>query len=122
MNEMNRVATLDIDTKPLIKALLWAGIEDCCPLWEAVWEINTLVPDLPEQDRLDVTRMLVRSLLDAGAVKLVWSEGETIAPITTLDAQQLINEAQSWAVRPDHDRHVCLDTSAEGEKLYRTIG
>ncbi|MEZ4726311.1 MAG: hypothetical protein R3E79_04160 [Caldilineaceae bacterium] len=115
------MATKNIDTKPLIKALLWAGIEDYCPLWQAVWEINTLIPDLPEQDRLDITRMLVRSLLDARAVNLVWLEGDAVEPIDMHDAQLLINEIQHWAVRASQESQVCLTTTAEGEKYYQTL-
>ncbi len=113
---------MHIDTQPLIKALLWAGIEDYCPLWQAVWEINTLVPALSEQQRLDLTRLTVRTLLEQGAIELVWITGEHIEPIETPTARQLINQAQSWSPRYEHERQVCLSTTAQGAQQYAAFG
>ncbi|HYF64480.1 MAG TPA: hypothetical protein VD886_16770 [Herpetosiphonaceae bacterium] len=112
---------MNIDTTPLVKALLWAGIEDYCPLWQAVWEVNTLAPDASEQERLDLTRVIVRSLLDQGAIELVWVEGDAVEPIDLADAQQLINKSRTWAVRHDHERQACLSTTAAGEQRYREL-
>jgi hypothetical protein len=115
------MTTMNIDTKPLIKALLWAGIEDYCPLWQAVWEINTLAPELSEQERLDLTRLLVRALLDQGAIEMVWIEGEAIEPIDTRDGQQIINQALPWAPRYEHERQACFSTTEAGEQRYRAM-
>lgn len=112
---------MNTDTTPLIKALLWAGIEDYCPLWQAVWEINAIAPDMAEQERLDLTRLIVRALLDQGAIELVWVEGDSVEPIDTPGAQQLINQARHWAVRHAHERQVCLSTTAAGEERYRAL-
>lgn len=112
---------MNIDTTPYIKALLWAGIEDYCPLWQAVWEINALAPDMAEQERLDLTRLIVRSLLDQGAIELVWTEGEAVEPIDLPAAQQIINQARTWAVRHAHERQACLSATAAGEQRYREL-
>jgi hypothetical protein len=112
---------MNTDTKPLIKALLWAGIEDYCPLWQAVLEINTLAPELPEQERLDLTRLMVRALLDQGAIEFVWVEGQAIEPIDTTAAQQIINQAQHWAARYQHERQACFSTTEAGEQRYRAM-
>jgi hypothetical protein len=109
------------EINPLVKALLWAGIEDYCPLWQAAWEINTLIPELPEQERLDRTRLLVRTLLDQGKIELVWVEGASIAPIDLHAAQQLINQAQHWAPKHAHDRQLCFSTSKSGEQHYKAM-
>jgi hypothetical protein len=112
---------MNTDTKPLIKALLWAGIEDYCPLWQAVWEINTLAPELSEQERLDLTRLMVRALLDQGAIALVWVEGQTIEPIDIAAAQKIINQSQPWAARYEHERQACFSTTESGEERYRAL-
>jgi hypothetical protein len=115
------MTTMNTESKPLIKALLWAGIEDYCPLWQAVWEINTLAPELSEQERLDLTRLMVRALLDQGAIELVWVEGEAIEPIDTAAAQKIINQAQPWAPRYAHERQACFSTTERGEEHYRAM-
>ena len=112
---------MNTETKPFIKALLWAGIEDYCPLWQAVWEINTLAPELSEQERLDLTRLMVRALLDQGAIELVWVEGQTIEPVDTAAAQQIVNQAKHWAARYGHERQSCFSTTAAGEERYRAL-
>ncbi|HEX2137823.1 MAG TPA: hypothetical protein VHG30_18340 [Microvirga sp.] len=112
---------MNADAYPLIKALLWAGIEDYCPLWQALWEINTLIPDLPAEHRLDVTRRLVQSLLEAGDAELVWCAGDSIEPIAMTDAPPLLNDIAVWAVLDGEERQVCLSTTDQGQKRYRAL-
>lgn len=109
------------DTQSRIKALLWAGIEDYCPLYAAIWEMNTLVPSLSDQELFQMTDMLVRSLLDAGYIRLVWVESDGVRPIAIDNALVLLNDMQNWRVYTAQDTQVCLDTTDKGKEYYRAM-
>ncbi|MCB9127388.1 MAG: hypothetical protein H6638_05705 [Ardenticatenales bacterium] len=108
-----------------MKALLWAGIEGYCPLWQALWEVNAVLPDVSEQDRWEATRQLVQSLVARGAIQLLWYmplDGEKSARVVErADAQPLISQAESWVVRPWEQETVGYVTTDKGEALYRSL-
>lgn len=109
----------------LMKVLLWAGIEDYCPLWQALWEVNTALPDASEQERLDSTRQLIQLLVDRGAIRLFWYtplDGER-APdeVEMAEAQRLVNQPESWIVRPWESQMLGYLTTDKGEALYASL-
>lgn len=109
------------NTPLLIKVLLWAGIEDYCPLYEALWEINALVPSLPQQERQRITYQLISSLLDAGDIAFIWLEDDIIGPIASSDAHLLMEDPENWIPHNIGGKHVCFDTTPQGQAHYRAI-
>ncbi len=112
---------MTIDTAPLVKALLWAGLEDYCALWQAVWEIGALVPALSEEARLDQTRLLVQTLFDQGAIELVSVQWATIEPTDPAMAHQLLAQPDAWAPQGEYDRELCFITTEAGEQRYTAL-
>ena len=112
----------DIKLKPLIKALLWAGIEDYCALWAAVWEINSLLPDVSKNTKFDLTRTLVKSLLDAGDIHLVRLENQNIVPIPISDSPSILEDIHNWDVpKTLDDIQICFDTTDIGQERYKSM-
>ena len=113
---------MTINTAPLVKALLWAGLEDYCALWQAVWEIGALVPDLSEEARRDQTRLLVQTLVDQGAIELVSVQWSAIEPTDPAMARQLLAQPDVWVPKGEHDRELCFMTTEAGEQRYAALG
>jgi len=43
-----------------------------CGLWEVLWELNTISPDIPLEERLEFSISIVQELLISNKIRLLW--------------------------------------------------
>jgi len=100
-----------------LQALLWAGIEDYAGLWEAVWELNSLRPQVPESENRLSAERLVRELLKEGHVRLFESREpyEALTPLPANEIDLVLGKPQSWAEPAPNGVSIRFGTTPSGE-------
>jgi hypothetical protein len=105
------------------RALLWLGIEDYAGLWEAVWELNTQRPHVPESENRRIAAQALRELLDAGQITLFRSREpyEDVRPIPTDEAEAVLASAESWVEPAPGATSIRFSATESGEAAYNDM-
>jgi hypothetical protein len=105
-------------------ALLRLSVDDWTGLWEILWFIQTMYPDLESDRKREVALDALRSLLGMGLVRLVYFEevGNKEEMISQDDYDDVLALERSWAP-PEiaFGRHVRFVATDAGRKLWRRM-
>jgi hypothetical protein len=109
----------------LVKYLiLLNATEDITGLYEVIWELNTKFPDIKKEDKIDVARLGLKNLLDAGHLNLYkkfWAKNEEEL-IDKVRWNEIVDQDKFWEPPHDDGSYYCFcethSTSGELWKQY----
>jgi len=107
-----------------IKKVLWASIEDYCGLWEVVWEINTLHPNLSSKASQHVALQCILQLISKDLVKLFYCQepyGEMMEITDKSSYPRLLQDSKSWNPPMADSRSVRVSATDSGKKYYKDM-
>lgn len=79
--------------------LLWDAADDWYGLWEALWQVKTESPELPEPNALEAARAAVKALLLDGLIYLCWFDQDAnseIGVMSSEEALKVVSRDESW--------------------------
>ena len=88
-----------IDVDDLKEAVLEMASEDWYGLYEVIWHMNKVQPDIPESSKIEAARTAITSLLEAGKIRIGWLEWPKGGPPTQIENSEvgeLLQDAKSW--------------------------
>ncbi len=109
-----------MELKAACSVALWLAIEDYAGLWEVIWEINTIAPELQENEKKNLAITAVKELLDRGWVELLSSD-ESTGSMTQIDqasVARIIEQEDSWREPAASGRSTRMSATPAGEAAY----
>jgi len=86
----------------------------------AVWELNVLRPDTPEDAQVDCLRPVLKQLIERNWIRLHWERGwEELAPLTSAEVDVELTGVQRWHPVVHGELVITLDITDEGERALR---
>ena len=107
-----------------IEKLLWTSIEDYCGLWELVWEINTLHPNLSRKEGQHIALQCMLYLISKDLVRLFYCQepyGRMIEIVDRSSYPNLLQDLKLWEAPLPGTRSIRVSATKSGEKYYRDI-
>ena len=104
----------------MVKAMLWACVEDYAGLWELVWELNTQFPNYAASDREAAARHGVAALVETGLVKLYRCQ-EPYGELTELDAagaEAAVASRKNWEAPANNAVSIRAGATDQGKTAY----
>ena len=115
---------MKIYSKDILKAILWASIEDYCGLWELVWEINSLNLNLPQKESQYAALQCMLYLTSKDFVRLFYCQ-EPYGKMTEIDDinsyPNLLHNSKAWAPPLPKARSIRVAATKAGERYYGDI-
>src|SRR2546425_1170623 len=88
-----------IDVDDLKEAILEMANEDWYGLYEVIWHMNKVQPDIPQATKIEAARSAIYSLLRAGQIHLgllEWPKGGPPVSLPDSDIPALLDDPNSW--------------------------
>jgi hypothetical protein len=107
-----------------IKKVLWASIEDYCGLWELVWEINTLHPNLSRKDSQHIALQCMLYLISKDLARLFYCQepyGKMIEIVDRNIYHSLLEDLKVWKPPLPGRRSIRIYATKSGEKYYDNL-
>ncbi len=108
-----------MSTNPDVRgALLWLAIEDYAGLWEAVWDLNSRRPQLPESENRRVAEETLRELVRAGQVTLFRSREpyEDVTPISAAESDEVLADRENWLEPTPHGTSIRFGATRQARR------
>lgn len=105
------------------RTLLWAAIEDYSGLWEAVWELRSVHPEMSTKSLEATARGILEELLREGNIDLYWCQ-EPYGDMTLVpesEAAGLLAADEAFADPAEDALSVRFSATPSGEALYRSM-
>lgn len=104
--------------------VLSSGAEDVYGLWEILGGVNTALPTLPSERRLELTQAVVLALLERGYVELSYGNalGDGPAePVARERWEALLGEPRSWQPAEGDEPYLTLEGTDAGVDAYHRL-
>lgn len=111
--------------EPAEREVLSSGSEDVYGLWEILGGVNTALPELPADRRLELTRAVVLALLERGHVQLLYGDAlgnGPAEPVAPERWEELLAEDESWQPSREDDAYLTLEGTDAGVEAYYRLG
>jgi len=112
---------MKVHSTAIERAILWASIEDYCGLWELVWEIISLYPNLSKKKNRDATSRCILHLISKDFVELLYCQepyGEMIKIGDRNNCPNLLCNPKVWASPLPKSQSIRVSATKAGEKYY----
>ena len=112
-----------MDVKQITKKILWLGMEDYSGLWEILWELNTLYPEISETKKYELAQNTVQALIDKGYLNLYRCEEpyDKLSKVSSNEAYSLIDDFESWKEPKPNSISLRIGTTQKGEDAYKSF-
>ena len=99
------------------REILWAAADDWTGLWEAVWSLQTLWPELTGKPAQREARSLLKELVSQGLVYICFFDELTNEerPVTAEEAYDLLDAAKNWQPPSSPQNQVRFAATQAGE-------
>jgi predicted DNA-binding transcriptional regulator len=102
--------------------VLASAVEDYTGLYEVIWELNTVFPEISKEVKVTAARKAVVSLLKGGLIELyhtVWVGGG-YRLIVDGQAEVLANDPESYEPprQEEPGEYYCFGATSKGEATY----
>ncbi len=107
-----------------VRAILWAAMEDYAGLWESVWELRSLHPDLDTPTLEARAKEIIEALFADGFLDLYWCD-EPYGDMTLIDRAEgprLLDIEQHWHVPDNGTVAVRFSATDAGEHRAQQLG
>ena len=107
-----------INSEGLRREILSDGAVDYHGLYEIVWRLNTLYPDVPESEKVKAAITVAADLLRDGFIEVfetVWASGN-YTPVSAEAAPRAIANPGAWQRPPEMPAtYLCFATTDSGQ-------
>jgi hypothetical protein len=112
-----------IDKQLVTREILWAAVDDWTGLWEAVWGIQTMWPDLVGKPAQEMAHSVLTELLARGLVYLCFFDESTSVErrVAGKEASRLLNVAENWQAPSNSDNQLRFAATEAGQQELRSL-
>jgi hypothetical protein len=100
------------------QAALELAVEDDYGLWEIIWRLRTLQPDLPAASLETLARSAVLDLATQRFVDLFRMDDPVREPLSASEAETILNRAQSWLPPNEQPHEYRIAATDAGKREY----
>lgn len=98
------------------------ALDDCCGLYEMIWQLNAMYPDLSETEKISSSIIAVRDLVSNDIIEIYkrnWDTGKEDLIAKDI-ALQIIENSNSWSVPSDesHGDYYCFGAAGNGDAAH----
>jgi hypothetical protein len=99
--------------------------EDWTGLYELIWSLNRIYPDLEESEKVKMAVHALTSLIEAGLIELglaLWKT-QAIRTVPPEEYSRAISNQDAWKSPDDvnGDTYYCFATTEAGEQAYASL-
>ena len=111
---------MNIDKSKIEKIILLQANEDYTGLYEIIWELNTLIPNIEDKIKIKIASEILRDYLNKGLIKLYklkWSSNKQ-EEIPFDESIILIDKSESYQLG---DYYAGFAATKKGEDAFKSI-
>jgi hypothetical protein len=110
---------MDTQLSDLEREVWTMATEDMYGLYEIVWTLNELHPDVPKEEKVAVGREVIRGFLGRQLIalhRLEWHPPREVGAIPSDEVEAVLEDPSSW--EPGQE-YIGFVATAEGMRQYR---